>query len=56
MNHIRHELTGYDADLYEGKGRVGIGEECARYRGAVLDAGAVAHPLLAIECGRQPGR
>lgn len=56
MNHIRHELTDYDADLYEGKGQVDIGEEYARYRGAVLDAIAVAYPMLAIECGRQPGR
>lgn len=53
VNYIRHELTNYDADLYEGKGQVGIGEEYARYRNAVLDAIADAYPMLADECRRQ---
>lgn len=53
VNYIRHELTDYDADLYEGKGQIGIGEEYARYRNAVLDAIADAYPMLADECRRQ---
>lgn len=53
VNYIRHNLTRYDADLYAGKGMVGIGEEYERYKAAVHDAIAKAYPSLKEECERQ---
>lgn len=53
VNYARHNLTRYDADLYAGKGTVGIGEEYERYKAAVLGAIAEAYPDLKNECGRQ---
>ena len=53
VNHIRHWYTNYDADLYQGKGEVGIAEEYQRYRREVLNKIGEAYPQLAYECDMQ---
>ena len=56
VNHIRHNLTAYDEELYEMKGKVGIGEAYILYKRKVLEAIAVAYPYLKEEVTRQINR
>ena len=53
VNYIRHELTEYDINLYECKGKVGIGEEYIRYKVAVLNKIGTVYPNLKAEINRQ---
>ena len=53
VNFIRHNLTEYDEDLFDIKGKTGIHEEYYRYRDAVLDKIAEVYPKYADECFRQ---
>ena len=56
VNHIRHNLTAYDEELYEMKGKVGIGEAYILYKRKVLEAIALAYPYLKEEVNRQINR
>lgn len=53
VNYIRHNLTVYDRDLYDMRGKVGVHEGYQSYKNAVLDKIAEAYPNLAEECERQ---
>ena len=56
VNHVRHNLTAYDEELYEMKGKVGISEAYVLYKRKVLEAIAVAYPYLTEEVERQINR
>ena len=53
VNYIRHELTNYEQDLYDIKGRTGAVEEYYRYKDAVLEKIADAYPSLTDACFEQ---
>lgn len=46
VNYIRHNLTAYDENLYNFKGRVGVREGYLKYRGAVMEAIEKVYPEL----------
>lgn len=56
VNYIRHNLTSYDALLYEMSGKVGRHEEYMRYKEAVLNKIGEAYPSLKSECNNQISR
>ena len=53
MNHLRHELSSYEAELAALFGKTGRAEATAVIRKRVYRAIADAYPELAAECGRQ---
>jgi hypothetical protein len=53
VNFIRHELTEYDAALWEFAGKTGIVLAVAEIRSRVYSAIAQAYPALGAECERQ---
>ncbi len=53
VNFVRHNLSSYDEDIYELKGRVGRHEEYLRYVEAVLDKIAEVYPDLQSEVDKQ---
>lgn len=53
VNYVRHNLTVYDRDLYEMKGKVGVHDGYEVYKDAVLDKIADIYPELAAECEDQ---
>lgn len=53
VNYLRHELTGYEAELDALYGQVGRKEARDIIRAKVYDAIADAYPDLAAECSRQ---
>ena len=53
VNYIRHNLTQYDQQLFEMKGKVGIHDEYFRYREAVMNKIAQVCPDLEEEIKRQ---
>ena len=53
VNYIRHNLTKYDDDLYNMKGKVGRHEVYIIYKEAVLNKIAEVYPKYKDECNRQ---
>jgi len=53
VNHLRHELSSYEAELAALFGKTGRAEATAVIRKRVYRAIADAYPELAAECGRQ---
>jgi len=53
VNFIRHELTEYDASLWEVAGKTGIARAVSEIRRRVYSAIAKAYPSLSAECERQ---
>ena len=53
VNYIRHNLTEYDEDLYNMKGKTGVREEYFRYKNVVLDKISEVYPKYKQECERQ---
>lgn len=53
VNYIRHEMTSYDEQLWDIKGKVGISEAHIDLHDAILDKIALVYPELATECQRQ---
>ena len=53
VNYIRHNLTTYDADLFDMSGKVGVNIAYCRYKNAVLNKIKEQYPELALECNRQ---
>lgn len=53
VNYVRHNLTVYDRDLHDMKGKVGVHEGYEVYKSAVLDEIATVYPELAEECDDQ---
>ena len=53
VNFIRHELTEYDASLWEVAGKTGIARAVAEILRRVYSAIAQVYPSLSAECERQ---
>lgn len=53
VNFIRHELTEYDAALWEATGKTGIARAVAEIRRRVYSAIEQAYPAFSGECERQ---
>ena len=56
VNYIRHNLTEYDEELWDMRGKVGVLEQYLRYKLAVLDAIAATYPEYKSECEAQKRR
>lgn len=56
VNYLRHELTGYDSELSENEGKVGVKDAHDTLKDAVLDKIADAYPYLADACEDQKRR
>jgi hypothetical protein len=56
VSYLRHEVTGYEAELAGLSGRIGRAEAAKLIRACVLDAIAEAYPWLADECRHQKRR
>jgi hypothetical protein len=56
VSYLRHEVTGYEAELAGLCGRIGRAEAAKLIRARVLDAIAEAYPWLAGECRHQKRR
>jgi hypothetical protein len=53
VNHIRHRMTDYEAELSKIAGKVGTGDAYLEIRSKIFDAIADTYPDLWDECSRQ---
>lgn len=53
VNYIRHELTSYDSNIFQQRGRIGGDAAVSIIRRRVFEEIACAYPYLSDECERQ---